>query len=60
MLKLLGKVVPLYVILISQLKAPQSIILPTNCIKAHGGVQQGGNLMKVSFANGAGLGPFRN
>jgi hypothetical protein len=38
----------LYVILIPQLKAPQSIISPTNGIRVHGGVQQGGKVKKTA------------
>ena len=52
MLKFFGKVMSLCVILIPQLKAPQCVISPTNGIRAHDGVQQGGKVMKVSFADG--------
>jgi hypothetical protein len=48
----LDKVVSLYVILIPQLKAPQDVISPTNGIRAHGGVRQGGKVKKVPFADG--------
>ncbi len=39
-------------ILIPQLKAPQCVIFPTNDIRVHGGVRQGGIVM-VPFADGA-------
>ncbi len=38
--------VPLCVILTPQLKALQGVISPTNGIKAHGGVRQGGKVKK--------------
>ena len=59
----MGKPVSLCVILTPQLKAPQGVISPTNGIKAHGGVRQGGKVKKknVPFADGKREhGPFRS
>ena len=46
--------VSLCVILTPQLKALQGVISPTNGIRAHGGVRQGGKVKKkkVPFADG--------
>jgi hypothetical protein len=38
---ILGKMVSLYVILISQLKTPQCVISTINDIRTHGGMRQG-------------------